>query len=276
MNNTARATYFNRDGPPNPVHGVDYVVRDPVVVRLYEQAAFAARGPINILILGEPGVGKELLARAAHARSPRAQGPFVGLHCRRLAEALLTSELLGDESPPPSVPIRERPGLFETAHGGTVFLDDVGELSLSVQVKLLRVLEDRAVTRVGGCTSRRVDVRFIAATDRDLEAEMEDGRFRRDLFYRLNGIALTLPPLRERVTEIEPLAAFFAERTVRSLQRAPPPVVSIEALELLKRYEWPGNVSELKRAIECAVALCRGATILPEHLPEVIREWEGA
>jgi two-component system, NtrC family, response regulator AtoC len=231
-----------------------------------EQARRAANSLISVLILGETGVGKEVLAHTIHRCSPRARGPFLALNCAALSESLLESELFGHEKGSFTGAVAARPGLFEAAEGGTVFLDEAGELPMSIQVKLLRVLEERKVLRVGARAPLAVDVRFVSATNRDLEAEIARGAFRQDLFFRLNGIALTIPPLRERVAEIAPLAGAFAEETCRQLDRRAP-ALSAEALGLLQRYAWPGNIRELRNALERAVVLCQGDTLLPEHFP---------
>ena len=242
------------------------VVRTPAMERLYEQARLAARSPISVLLLGETGAGKEVLARAIHEASPRAGKPFLGLNCAALSESLLESELFGHEKGAFTGALSARPGLFEAADGGTVFLDELGELPASTQVKLLRVLEERQVLRVGARSPRRVDVRFIAATNRDIEAEVARGAFRQDLFFRLNGIALTIPPLRERTAEVAPLARTFVANACAQMDRPRAPAISEEALSMLERYRWPGNVRELRNAMERAVALCVGDTLGPEHL----------
>jgi DNA-binding NtrC family response regulator len=249
---------------PGGASGV--VVRAPLMRALYAEAARVARASINVLVLGETGVGKEILARAIHAHSPRAGGPFLGLNCAALSESLLESELFGSEKGAFTGAVA-RAGLFEAAGGGTVFLDEVGELPLPTQAKLLRVLEERAVTRLGSTRSRPIDVRFVAATNRDLEADSRQGRVRRDLYFRLNGVALLIPPLRERPQEIEALAASFLSAACRDLDRAPPLAISVAALDLLRAHAWPGNVRELRNAIERAAVMCTDATILPEHLP---------
>ena len=249
-----------------------FIVRDPSMRSLYDQAARAARGLISVLVLGETGVGKEVLARAIHARSPRASGPFMGLNCAALAESILESELFGHEKGAFTGALQTRPGLFEATDGGTVFLDEVGELPASTQAKLLRVLEDRTVTRLGARSPRAIDVRFVSATNRDLEAAVESGTFRQDLYFRLNGISLTIPPLRERQSEIEPLARSFLAAACRGLDRDPPLGITEETLTTLRTYGWPGNVRELRNVIERAVVLCTGAAISPENLPRQLVE----
>jgi DNA-binding NtrC family response regulator len=252
-------------GPASgPRSGV--IVEDTAMRTLYELAARVARGPIHVLLLGETGCGKEVLAETIHRASDRAARPFLCLSCVALSESLLESELFGHERGAFTGAIKSKPGLLETAEGGTVFLDEVGELPLALQAKLLRVIEDRKVTRVGGLNPKRIDVRFIAATNRNLEAEIARGAFRQDLFFRLNGIALTIPPLRERPAEIEPLARLFARRAAASLYPDRPVAISTEALEALKRHAWPGNIRELRNVMERAVVLSAGATIQPEQL----------
>jgi DNA-binding NtrC family response regulator len=230
----------------------------------------AEQGRISVLFLGETGVGKDEMARAVHRWSRRAQKPFVALHCAAMPEALLESQLFGHERGAFTGASHDRPGFFEVADGGTIFLDEVGELPASIQVKLLRVLEDRKVLRIGGRTARSVDVRFISATNRDLEADAAKGTFRLDLFYRLNGISLTIPPLRQRTEEIEPLARFFLAEERRRGGGEGAPILSDEALAALLRYGWPGNVRELRHVMERALVLCSGDTVLPAHLPERI------
>jgi DNA-binding NtrC family response regulator len=243
------------------------VLSDPRMRALYAQADRAAQALINILILGETGVGKEVLARAIHDRSQRAKGPFLGLNCAALSETLLESELFGHEKGSFTGAMTTRAGLFESADGGTVFLDEVGELPNSIQVKLLRVIEERRVLRVGGRAPREIDVRFLSATNRDLEAEVARGAFRQDLFFRLNGLVLNIPPLRERLGEIEAFAHLFAVGVSRQLERKNPPSLAPETLAIFGRYAWPGNVRELKNVIERAIVLCDGRLVLPEHLP---------
>jgi DNA-binding NtrC family response regulator len=233
--------------------------------RLYTLVDRIAEGPISVLLLGETGVGKEVLAETIHKRSPRAAGPFLRLNCAALTESLLESELFGHEKGSFTNAVRAKPGLFETAEKGTVFLDEVGELPLSIQVKLLRVLEDRKVTRVGSVTPRDIDVRFISATNRKVMEEVGRGTFRQDLFFRLNGITLHIPPLRERRAEIEPLARTFAARAAASIGRNPPDFTAA-AIAALEGHPWPGNVRELRNVIERAVVLCEGGAIRPEQL----------
>ena len=240
--------------------------RDPAMAAVLEQAALAARSQISVLVLGETGVGKEVMAHTIHRLSPRAAGPFLALNCAALSESLLESELFGHEKGAFTGALGARAGLFEAAEGGTVFIDEVGDMPPSVQVKLLRVIEERKVLRVGARAARPVDVRFVAATNRDLLAEIGRGTFRQDLYFRLNGFTLTLPPLRRRVSEIAPLAAEFAAQASRQLDRHAP-AISPEALGLLERHAWPGNIRELRNTVERAVVLCQGALILPEHLP---------
>jgi DNA-binding NtrC family response regulator len=240
--------------------------QDEAMQRIYRLAARAAAGTINVLVTGETGVGKELLAETVHRLSPRKDGPYVCLNCAALSETLLESELFGHERGAFTGAFQAKPGLLETAAGGTLFLDEVGELPLATQAKLLRVLETREVARLGSVKPRRIDVRFIAATNRDLEAEVARGAFRRDLYFRLNGITLVIPPLRERVSEIQRLAETFVRQICRELGR-PEPLLPQSVIALLEAYTWPGNIRELKNAMERAVLLCMGATIELEHLP---------
>jgi MoxR-like ATPase len=242
------------------------VVVDGAMRELERLVERIAQGTISVLIMGETGVGKEILAERVHRLSPRAGRPFVRLNCAALSESLVESELFGHERGAFTGAGVLKPGLLETADGGTVFLDEVGELPLAVQAKLLRVLEDRQVQRVGALKPRAIDVRFVAATNRDLEAEVQRGRFREDLYFRLNGISLVIPPLRQRVSEISGLARAFISLAARASSRAEP-VLSREALALLEGYRWPGNIRELRNAMERAVLLCTGREIGLAHLP---------
>jgi DNA-binding NtrC family response regulator len=237
----------------------------PAMARLEALVARVAPGNINVLLLGETGVGKEVLAERIHALSPRGKRALLRLHCAALSESLLESELFGHERGAFTGAVKTKRGLLETADGGTIFLDEIGELPLSIQVKLLRVIEERKVLRVGGLTAQSIDVRFIAATNRNLEAEVARGAFRQDLYYRLNGISLVIPPLRERAAEIAPLAAQFIGNASAAAGRAAL-TLSPAAAALLRARDWPGNIRELRNVCERAVLLCPGQVIEPEHL----------
>jgi len=244
------------------------VVRDPAMVRLYELAERVAQGTISVLLLGETGTGKEVLAEAIHRASPRHKRPLLCLNCAALSENLLESELFGHEKGAFSGAIAAKPGLLETAHGGTVFLDEIGEMPLALQAKLLRVLEERRITRVGGLKPIPIDVRFIAATHRELEQEIRKGTFRQDFFYRLNGISLVIPALRERPAEIAELAEAFLQRASREAGRREAPPIAEEAMALLQRHSWPGNIRELRNVMERAVLTCVDDPVITlAHLP---------
>jgi two-component system response regulator AtoC len=243
----------------------DLVVVDERMKQLHRLLRAVAQGTISVLLLGETGVGKEVIARTIHRYSPRASQPFVSLNCAAIPEALLESELFGHERGAFTGAVKDKVGLLETAAGGTMFLDEVGELPMPAQAKLLRAIELREVVRVGGVRPRPVDVRFVSATNRNLEELVEARAFRRDLFFRLNGIAVTVPPLRDRAVELEGLARLFLAEHARSLGR-PELSLSADAVAVLKRHPWPGNVRELRNVIERAVLLCDDPEIRPEHL----------
>jgi two-component system NtrC family response regulator len=226
-----------------------------------EIARKAARSDATVLLLGESGTGKEVIARSIHRWSDRASGPFVPVNAAALAETLLESEIFGHEKGAFTGALARRAGKFEVAHGGTIFLDEIGDISPAMQAKLLRVLQDRSFERVGGTETISVDVRVLAATNRDLKKRVGEGKFRDDLYYRLNVVSITLPPLRERRADVRPLAEHFL-REIRPAARFAP-----ETIPVLERYDWPGNARELRNAIERAVALCEGDEIGPGDLP---------
>jgi DNA-binding NtrC family response regulator len=256
----------NQGGEPGkPVAG-GFIVRNAKMGELYALADRAAAGSINVLITGETGAGKEVLAETIHKRSPRAGKPFIAFNCAALSESLVASELFGHEKGAFTGAVQTRAGLIEAASGGTLFLDEVGEMSLAMQATLLRVLETRQVLRVGATKPVSVDVRLIAATNRDLEEEVAQKTFRADLYFRLGGLSLEIPPLRERVDEIEPLARLWVENAARQLGRGVPEVTP-DALDLLRAYEWPGNIRQLRNVMERALLLCTGDAITPLHLP---------
>ncbi|WP_437275760.1 sigma-54 dependent transcriptional regulator [Sorangium sp. So ce375] len=238
----------------------------PAMQKVYRMARQVAGARATVLITGESGTGKGELARAIHAKGPRAKGPFVTLHCAALAESLLESELFGHERGAFTGADKRRIGRFEQAHGGTLFLDEVGEIAPSTQVKLLRVLQERTFERVGGNDTVSVDVRLIAATNRDLAAAVQEGRFREDLYYRLNVVHIDMPPLRIRDTDVLLLANHFLRRFAAENHRKIDGFTD-EARSKLVAHRWPGNVRELENAIERAVVLCDDARIDAEHLP---------
>ena len=242
----------------------------PAMAALFEMVRAIAPAGSTVLITGESGTGKELVARAIHALSPRAAGPFVSVSCGALPDTLLESELFGHMKGAFTDAHQNRKGLFEAAHGGTLFLDEVGETSPSMQVKLLRALQERKVRRVGGTDEIDVDVRLISATNVPLEDLVRERRFREDLFYRLQVIPIHTPPLRDRREDIPLLAEHFLERCARQMGKR---VVKIseEAMVCLLRHAWPGNVRELENVVERAVALETTAAVLPERLSEAIR-----
>ena len=224
----------------------------------------------TVMLLGETGTGKDVLAEAIHERSARRERTLVKVNCAALPSELIESELFGHEKGAFTGALQDQPGVFEAADGGTLFLDEIGEMGPTIQAKLLRVLEDRCVTRVGSRKVRHVNVRFVTATNRDLATEVEEGRFRKDLYFRINSAVLRIPPLRERSSEVAALAQLFLAGAVRELDLPVVPVFAPETLHALRDYEWPGNVRELRNSVERSVAMCRGAEILPEHLPEQI------
>jgi DNA-binding NtrC family response regulator len=233
-----------------------------VMHRVHELIGKVAATDTTVLIRGESGTGKELVARAIHERSPRASGPFKAVNCAALPETLLESELFGHERGAFTGADRRKLGLFEAASGGTLFLDEIGEISGAVQAKLLRALEAREITRIGSTDSIQVDTRVVTATHVDLEGAIQDGVFRRDLYYRLNVFPLELPPLRQRMEDIESLARRFLA-VLQPGEQAP---LAAEVMDLLREYDWPGNVRELRNVIERATILAGGAALGPEHI----------
>jgi two-component system response regulator AtoC len=247
-------------------NGAPLIVADEAMHELYRVVELVAKGELSVILLGETGAGKDVIADAIHRRSAREAAAYMRVNCAALPDALLESELFGYERGAFTGAVQAKPGLLEVADGGTLFLDEIAELALPMQAKLLRVIESREVTRVGGLKSRSVDVRFICATNRDLVSLARSGAFRQDLYFRLSGISLLIPPLRQRRAEIAPLAHAFIAHACRESGR-PPLLITAEAMCYLESYDWPGNVRELSNVIERAVALCTGATIQAHHLP---------
>lgn len=225
----------------------------------------------TVLITGESGTGKELIAKALHFSSPRKEGPFIAVNCMALNPGVLESELFGHEKGSFTGAIATKKGKFELAHGGTLFLDEIGELSLETQVKLLRVLQERSIERVGGSKSIAVDIRLIAATNKDLAAEVKAGRFREDLFYRLNVVQINVPPLRERKEDIPLLVSYFTSKVCKE-NNLPLVKFSSQALEYLTLYDWPGNVRQLENIVERCIILSSKSEIGVEDLPAEIRD----
>jgi two-component system, NtrC family, response regulator AtoC len=260
-----RTTSLGAPSHKTPAEMPGTVVHDPAMKRLYEMLDVVAPTGLSVLILGETGVGKEVFAEALHRRSSRVGAPFLKLNCAALPESILEAELFGYEKGAFTGATQTKVGLFEAADGGTLFLDEVGEMAASTQTKVLRALESGEVMRLGSSTTRKVDVRFISAANRDLRKLVSSGGFRADLFFRLNGITMTLPPLRKRPEDVLPLAEVFLERAARKLGK-PPPRLGDDARKALTAHPWPGNVRELRNVIERAVVLGQGEALRPEHL----------
>jgi DNA-binding NtrC family response regulator len=242
------------------------ITRSPLMQAVFRDASLVAPSESRVLITGESGVGKEILAEVIHGWSSRASGPLVKVNCAAIPETLLESELFGHEKGSFTGAVAQRIGRFETAKGGTIFLDEIAEMSSQLQAKLLRVVQDGCFQRIGSNTELRADARLLAATNRNLEEEVKAGRFREDLYYRLNVVEMNIPPLRERREDILPLAnALIAELTKGRAR------LSSSVADCLEHYAWPGNVRELRNAMERAALLSGGELILPEHLPAKVR-----
>jgi two-component system response regulator AtoC len=264
----ARKTFPPITARGSGVHRAAYgapIVCDPTMRNLYALLDLVAPSPLSVLILGETGVGKEMYAEALHKRSPRAGGKFLPLNCAAIPESILEGELFGYERGAFTGAVQAKEGLFESANGGTVFLDEVGELPTAMQAKLLRVLEAGQVMRLGSVTTRTVDVRFVSATNRDLRHAIAEGRFRPDLYFRLNGMSVTLPPLRQRKADVAPLAHSFAAMASAVWGRDSPSF-SYEAIAAFERYDWPGNLRELRNVVERALVIGQGRPIDLETL----------
>ena len=253
----------------------DMVSRSPRMRQIFDVLPQIAAAESTLLIQGETGTGKELLARAVHDRSPRREGPFVAVNCGALPETLLESELFGYKAGAFTGARKDKPGRFALAAGGVLFLDEIGEMSPALQVRLLRVLQEKTYEPLGAETSEKADVRIIAATNRDLAQRVKDGAFRQDLFYRIHVLCIELPPLRRRREDIPLLADHFLTRFNRTRETAVKDI-SPEAMALLMAHEYPGNIRELENAMEHAVVLCNGDRIEPVHLPEALTRRPGA
>ena len=256
-----------RESQPSGLEGL--IGQSEVLKRVVEMAHRAAPTDLTVLIQGESGTGKEVLARVIHRLSARKDGPFIPVNCAAIPEGLLESELFGHERGAFTGAVRARPGRFELAREGTLFLDEIGDMPMSMQAKILRVLQEREFERVGGTKTITADVRVIAATHRDLAAAVKQGTFRQDLYYRLQGVGMYLPPLRERIDDLPLLITHVLARAAERLNRTPA-TVSPEALRCLWTYAWPGNVRELQHVLEGAMVLSDGV-IRPEHLPSAIQ-----
>ncbi len=262
---------LGRQHPSRPLaasspNGTELVGSSSEMLTVFKAVARAARSDATVLVLGESGTGKEMVARVLHSQSARSGGPFIAINCAAIPENLLESELFGHEKGAFTGAIGRRVGRLERASGGTLFLDEIGDMSIALQSKILRALQEREIERVGGNSTVPIDVRVVAATNRDLLECVQEGTFREDLYYRLAVVALRLPPLRERGRDLDRLVehfgAFYARehgRTVRA--------VSEEALEVLRAHPWPGNVRQLRNALERAVVMAEGDVLLPDHLP---------
>jgi PAS domain S-box-containing protein len=245
----------------------DLASRSPLMQRLFEVLPAIAASPSTVLILGETGTGKEVMARTLHELSPRKEGPFVAVNCGALPDTLLESELFGYRAGAFTGANRDKPGRFAMAKGGTLLLDEIGEISPALQVRLLRVLQERSYEPLGATATEKADVRVMAASNRDLAARVREGKFREDLYYRINVVRLELPPLRRRMEDLPLLASQFVERFNR-IQGKAVGGISREALALLMAHDWPGNVRELENIIERAFVHCASGTIGLQHLPE--------
>ena len=247
------------------------IARSAEMREVLESIALIAPTDATVLILGESGTGKELVANLLHEQSPRSSQPLVKLNCAALTETLLESELFGHERGAFTDATARKEGRFELANGGSFFLDEIGEMSPMTQAKLLRVLQEQQFERVGGTQTIHVDVRIIAATNKNLEAEVREGRFREDLYYRLNVVPIQLPPLRDRRADIPVLAEHFLRHYTEKNHRLVKQILP-EALDILMRYDWPGNIRELENAIERGVIIARGEYLTPDELPVAIRQ----
>jgi len=272
-----RARAARSDGvvalPPvegHPVGPYTMVGQSPAMLKIYNQIAVVAPTSVTVLLQGESGTGKELVARAIHANGSRQAGPFVAVNCAAIPENLLESELFGHERGSFTGAFVRKIGRFQQAHGGTILLDEVGDMSLALQSKILRAIQAREIERAGGTGPAKVDARVIAATNRDLRAAIDEGRFRQDLYYRLAVVTITLPPLSERGDDLDVLTAHFvrlyAQRYAKQVT-----TLSEKAMALLRRHTWSGNVRELGNVIERAVIVCRDGTLRAEDLPEELR-----
>lgn len=242
--------------------------------QIYELIKRVSQTPTNVLITGESGTGKEMVAKAIHVNGPLKNKPFVTINCGAIPENLMESEMFGHKKGSFTGAIQDKVGLFEVADGGTLFLDEVGELPLTIQVKLLRAIQERVIRRVGATDDQKIEVRIIAATNRDLEDMIKQGTFREDLYYRLNVIHIRVPPLRERADDVSLLAKHFLQKYSTRFGK-PVNGISDEAMKTLKKYDYPGNVRELENIIERTVALEAGSTILPESLPPFVNTPSG-
>nr|CAA9251534.1 Response regulator of zinc sigma-54-dependent two-component system [uncultured Armatimonadetes bacterium] len=254
--------------------GRDLVGGAPATERMKEHLLRAAASRVTVLLLGESGTGKEVAARLLHNASPRKRGPFVAVSCAALPDTLLESELFGHEKSAFTGALAAKPGRFELAHGGTLFLDEIGDIPHITQVKLLRALQEREIARIGGVKTIKVDVRVVAATNRDLWQAVQEGTFRADLYYRLNVVPVALPPLRERREDIRPLAEHFLALAAGENERAFPGGIAPEALRLLEAHDWPGNIRELQNALAHAAVLSDPGAhrIEADALPAAVRQ----
>jgi DNA-binding NtrC family response regulator len=253
------------------VEGTKIITKDTSMMRILQTARQAAQTECNVIISGESGTGKELLARFIHEHSKRSEGPFMAVNCGVFSEDLLSNELFGHEKGAYTGAHASKAGIIELAKGGTLFLDEITEMSTNMQVKLLRVIQERQMMRVGGTAALKVDVRFIAATNRNVQQAIQGNEFRKDLYYRLNVVSLDLPALSSRRGDIPILVQFFLEKHSALLGRKPP-TLSREVMDILKDYDFPGNVRELENIIERGLALAAENVIGPEHLPDDIRD----